>query len=183
MLCFLECLCGFQETKSATKHFILQMWKIYINSGDSNTFISLILSRHFHWFSWCSPACWCSAREWTQQSARIEKHKVLSKIALGSTSGLKHSRKETGHVFFPPRIYPPACWLCAFFQALSRPLPCSWPAAPGGESANAAKRAKRQEQSQTRRPLRLKGNRVANPNPSQVRLLAKITRLWRKILS
>lgn len=68
-------------------------------------------------------------------------------------------------------IYPKACWPRAFVQALSRPLPCLWPAAPGGESANAAKRAKRPEQSQRRRFLRSKENLVANPNPNQVSFL------------
>lgn len=59
-------------------------------------------------------------------------------------------------------------------QALSRPRPCWWPAAPGGGCASAARRARRREPRPTRPPPpRLKGNRGANPKPSQVSQTAR----------
>lgn len=41
------------------------------------------------------PACRCSVREWTLQSAHSQKHIVVSKIALGSTERLRHCRQQT----------------------------------------------------------------------------------------
>lgn len=55
--------------------------------------------------------------------------------------------------------------MCVAVQALSHPLLCLWPVAPGKESANAAKTL---EPSQRRRLLKAKESPVANPNPSQV---------------
>lgn len=99
-----------------------------------------------------------------------QKHIMASKTAdhLGSVERFKHGRQQKHKGKNLQKENTKACRRFASVQALSRPLPSSWPAAPGGESESAARRAKRPERSR-RRPLpRLKGNLDANPNPNQV---------------